>query len=207
MDNKALFKLSYGLFVITTSINDKHNGCITNTAIQVANSPDMITFAINKQNLTHDMLLYSKKYTISVLTTSSDFEIYKHFGFQSGFNVDKFKDFKDVKKLNNGTVYITRGTNAFISGEVVQTIDMGSHTLFIANISEMEVLNNEPSVTYEYYRENIKPKPVDTGKKENGQTVWRCTVCGYEYVGEELPEDFVCPLCKHPASDFEKVER
>lgn len=207
MDSNALFKLSYGLFIITANQNGRDNGCITNTVTQVALNPDMISFTISKDNFTHDMMLKSKKFTISVLTTAADFQMYKHFGFQSGRDVDKFKDFKEIKRLSNGTLCITKGTNAYISGEVIQTVDTGSHTLFISNISEMEVLNNEPSVTYEYYRENIKPKPVDTGKKENGQTVWRCTVCGYEYVGEELPEDFVCPLCKHPASDFEKVER
>lgn len=207
MDSNALFKLSYGLFIITANQNGRDNGCITNTVTQVALNPDMISFTINKDNFTHDMMLKSKKFTISVLTTAADFQMYKHFGFRSGRDVDKFRDFKEVKRLSNGTLCITKGTNAYISGEVIKTVDTGSHTLFIANISEMKMLNNEPSVTYEYYRENIKPKPVDTGKKQGSKTIWRCTVCGYEYVGEELPEDFICPVCKHPASDFEKVER
>ncbi len=207
MDIKAMYKLSYGLFVLTANENGRDNGCITNTVIQAASEPNTVTFAINKQNLTHDMVLSSGKYTVSVLDTSADFEMYKHFGFQSGRNTDKFADFKDVKRLENGTLCITKGTNAFLSGKVLSTVDLGSHTLFIADVSEMEVLSKTPSVTYEYYRENIKPKPVDTGKKQNGQTVWICTVCGYEYVGEELPDDFICPLCKHPASDFEKTVR
>ncbi|MGN0164614.1 MAG: flavin reductase [Lachnospiraceae bacterium] len=207
MNNKALYKLSYGLFVVTANQDGKDNGCITNTAIQAASGPDKITFAINKNNLTHDMILATGKYTVSVLSTSAEFDLYKHFGFQSGRDVDKFKDFNDVKRLENGTLCVTKGTNAYFSGNIIQTVDLGSHTLFIADISDMEVLSDEPSATYEYYRENVKPKPVDTGKKQNGQTVWRCTICGYEYVGEELPEDFICPLCKHPASDFEKVTK
>lgn len=205
MDTKAMYKVSYGLYVITANQDGRDNGCITNTFTQVADSPNLVSFSINKKNLTHDMILKTGKYTISVLDTSAGFDIFKHFGFQSGRDADKFADFKDIKRLENGTLAVTKGTNAYISGKVVRTENVGSHTLFLADIGEMEVLGSNPSVTYEYYQQNIKPKPVDTGKKQDGQTVWRCTVCGYEYVGEELPEDFICPWCKHPASDFEKV--
>ena len=205
MNNGAMLKLSYGLFVVTANQGGKDNGCITNTAIQVASEPNTISLSINKANLTHDMILETGVFTVSVLSTAADFSIYKRFGFQSGRDVDKFEDFKDVTRGKNGTLIITQGTNAYISGKVVQTVDLGSHTLFIAEITDMDVLDDMPSVTYDYYHKNVKPQPQDTGKTENGQTVWRCRICGYEYVGEELPEDFVCPLCKHPASDFEKV--
>lgn len=208
MDRKALYKLSYGLFVLTANENGKDNGCITNTAIQAASEPNTITFAVNKANYTHDMILNTGKYTISVLDTTADFEMYKHFGFQSGRTVDKFADFKDVKRLANGTLCITKGTNAYFSGSIIKTVDLGSHTLFVADVSEMEVLANTTSVTYEFYQQVIKPRPAEKPEKvekEDGKTVWVCQICGYEYEGEELPEDFVCPLCKHPASDFEKV--
>ena len=207
MNNGAMFKLSYGLFVVTANQGGKDNGCITNTAIQVASEPNTISLSINKANLTHDMILETGVFTVSVLSTAADFSIYKRFGFQSGRDVDKFEDFKDVTRGKNGILIITQGTNAYISGKVVQTVDLGSHTLFIAEITDMDVLDDMPSVTYDYYHKNVKPQPQDTGKTENGQTVWRCRICGYEYVGEELPEDFVCPLCKHPASDFEKQIR
>ena len=205
MNNVAMFKLSYGLFVLTAHQDGKDNGCITNTAIQVASNPNTISISVNKENYTHDMIRETGSFTVSVLSTEADFSIYKRFGFQSGRDVDKFLDFSDVKRLDNGILAITKGTNAYISGKVIQTVDLGSHTLFIAEITDMDVLADTPSVTYDYYHKNIKPKPEDTGKTSNGQTVWRCKICGYEYVGEEIPEDFICPICKHPVSDFEKI--
>lgn len=205
MNNAAMFKLSYGLFVLTANQEGKDNGCITNTAIQVASEPNTISISINKANYTHDMIQATGKFTVSVLSTEADFSIYKRFGFQSGRDVDKFADFTDVKRLENGTLAVTQGTNAYISAKVVKAEDLGSHTLFIAEITDMDVLGDAPSVTYDYYHKNVKPKPEDTGKTVNGQTVWRCKICGYEYVGEEIPEDFICPVCKHPSSDFEKI--
>ncbi len=205
MDAKTMYKLSYGLFVLTANEGDKDNGCIINTAIQVTADPQTVCFAVNKANLTHDMIMNTKKFTLSILSESADFELYKHFGFQSGRDVNKFAGFADCKRGFNGVNYITKGTNGFISGWVTQTVDMGSHTLFIASVTDMEILSDEPSATYAYYQENVKPKPQAVGTDKQGQTVWRCVVCGYEYVGEELPDDFICPLCKHPASDFEKV--
>ncbi len=205
MNKKAMNKLSYGLFVVTAYQEGKHNGCITNTAIQVTSEPNRISLAINKANLTHDMIQATKEFTVSVLNEAADFELFKHFGFQSGREVDKFADFPDYMMADNGTMIITRGTNSYISGKVVEEVDLGSHTLFIAEVTDMELLNNLPSVTYAYYQENIKPKPEAVGKTPDGQVVWRCTICGYEYVGEDLPEDFICPICKHPASDFERI--
>ena len=205
MDNKAMYKLSYGLFVLTAKVGDKENGCITNTAIQVASEPNQMSFAVNKANYTHDMIMETKKCNISVISESADFELFKRFGFQSGRDVNKFEGFPDYKYSLNEIPYITKGTNAYFSIYVQQTVDLGSHTLFIGVPVAMEVLSDEASATYAYYQSNIKPKPEAVGKTKDGQTVWRCKICGYEYVGEELPEDFICPICKHPASDFEKV--
>lgn len=203
MDNKALYKLSYGLFVVTANQEGRDNGCIVNTVMQVTAEPNRISVAINKANLTHDMILATGKFTVSVLSTSAEFSLYKHFGFQSGRDVDKFKDFKAAKRVENGTYCITEGTNAYLSGKVVKSEDLGTHTLFVAELTAMELLSEEPSVTYEYYHSHIKPQPSETKVAADGQKVWVCTICGYEYVGEELPEDFICPWCKHPASDFE----
>lgn len=205
MNPKAMFTLSYGLFVLTANDSVKANGCITNTAVQVASEPNLISFAVNKANYTHDMVLKTKKANISVISQKANFDLFKHFGFQSGKDVDKFASFKDYKIASNGIPYITVGTNAYFSINITQAIDLGSHTLFIGEPVEMEVLSNDVSATYEYYREHIKPKPEKVGTTVEGKTVWRCRICGYEYEGEKLPEDFICPWCKHPASDFEKV--
>lgn len=201
MDNKTMYRLSYGLFVLTANEDGKDNGCIINTAIQLTSEPHRISIAVNKANKTHDMIMNTKKFTISILSEDADFGLFRHFGFQSGKNVDKFADFTDCKRGYNGCNYITRGTNGYIAGWVEQTIDLGTHTLFIAMVTDMEVLSAVPSATYTYYQQNIKPKP----KKEETKSGYRCTVCGYVYEGEELPADFICPLCKHPASDFEKI--
>ena len=205
MDMKAMYKLSYGLFVLTAKRGEKDNGCITNTAIQVTSEPNRISIAVNKANYTHDMVLETGKFNVSIISEKADFDLFKHFGFQSGRDVDKFADFTDCARAENGIFYITKGTNAVISAEVEQCIDLGSHTLFIAKVTDLMVLDAAASATYEYYQNNIKPKPQAVGTTPTGQTIWRCRICGYEYVGEELPEDFICPLCKHPASDFEKV--
>lgn len=205
MTGNAMNNLSYGLFVLTAGKEDFDNGCIINTVQQVTVEPNCITIAVNKGNLTHDMIKETNKFNVSVISEKADFELFKRFGFQSGRDVNKFEGFTDCAVSGNGLKYITKGVNAYLSAWVKETVDLGTHTLFIAQVTYSEVLNEDPSATYGYYHTNIKPKPVDTGKKENGQTVWRCTICGYEYVGEELPEDFICPLCKHPASDFEKV--
>ena len=203
MDRKAMYRLSYGLFVLTAREAEKDNGCIINTAIQAASEPNQLSICVNKTNYTHDMIERNGKFTVSVLSQNAQFELFKHFGFQSGRNTNKFETFKKCDRGINDIYYITEGTNAYISVKVIKTEDLGSHTMFIGEITDMEVLSNIPSVTYDYYQNNIKPENV--GKTEDGKTIWRCRICGYEYVGEELPDDFICPLCKHPASDFEKV--
>ena len=207
MNKAAMYKLSYGLFVVTANRDGRDNGCITNTAIQVTSEPNRISLAVNKSNFTHDMIKDTGIFTVSVISEAASFDLFKHFGFQSGRDVDKFADFNDCKRAENGTMIVTAGTNGYISAKVVNTVDLGTHTLFIADVTDMDVLADVPSATYTYYQENIKPKPEAVGKTTDGQTVWRCKICGYEYVGEELPDDFICPICKHPASDFEKAVR
>ena len=205
MNLKTLHTLSYGLFVLTVRDGDKRNGCITNTAIQAASAPNQIVFCVNKANLTHEMLVSSRRCNLSVISEAADFELYKRFGFQSGRDADKFAGFSGYRIAENGIPAITEGTNAYFSLEVGQTLDLGSHTLFVAEPVAMEILSGDPSATYAYYQEHVKPRPEAVGKTPEGQTVWRCKICGYEYVGEELPEDFICPICKHPASDFERA--
>lgn len=202
MDKKTMYKLTYGLFVLTSAQDGRDSGCIINTAIQVTSEPNRISIAVNKANFTHDLVQQSGKFNVSILSEEAEFETFRHFGFQSGRNVDKFAGYRDCRRSANGLYYITAGTNGYISAAVEQTVDLGSHTLFIASVEDMEVLSAAPAATYAYYQSSIKPRPEKTA---SGKTVWRCTVCGYVYEGEELPADFVCPLCKHPASDFEKV--
>ena len=207
MNNKAIYKLTYGLFVLSAFTKGKHNGCIINTAAQVTSSPNRISIAVNKANLTHDIILETGLFNISVISEDATFKLFQRFGFQSGRDVDKFEGMVGFKKADNGINYVTKGTNAYISAKVETTVDLGTHTMFIAEVTDMEVLSEVPSVTYSYYQEHIKPKPQPkpVTAETSGKTVWRCTVCGYEYEGEEIPEDFICPWCKHPASDFEKV--
>ena len=205
MDKKAMYKLSYGLFILTAREGEKDNGCVINTAIQAASTPNQISVCVNKANFTHDMIMRTGAFTVSVISQKAGFDLFKHFGFQSGKDVNKFADFKNCKRGENGIFYITQGTNAFISIKVAKTEDLGSHTMFVGEITDMEVLSDDTSATYEYYMNNIKPKPEAVGKTADGKTIWRCKICGYEYVGEELPDDFICPICKHTAEDFEKV--
>ena len=203
MDTNAMFKLSYGLFVLTARDGDKDNGCIINTASQVTSEPNRITIAVNKNNYTHDMIRKTGTFNVSVLSQDVTFDTFRHFGFQSGRDTDKFADFRDAERSANGLLYVTKGANALISGRVIEEKEFETHTLFIAEVTECRVLSDEPSVTYAYYFEHIKPKPQPAAEKQTG---WVCKICGYVYEGEELPADFICPLCKHPASDFEKMQ-
>ena len=196
MDKKALFKLSYGLFVLSARENGKDNGCIINTATQLTDSPCTISIAVNKENYTHDMVLRTGEFNLSVLSQEAVFWVFQHYGFQSGRTVDKFASIPEARTAN-GLRYVEGCTNAVISGKVFSTVDCGSHTLFIAEVTEAKVLSDEPSMTYQYYFDNVKPKPAAQGK-------WVCKICGYVHEGDDLPADFICPWCKHPASDFEK---
>ena len=200
MDNKVLFNISYGLYVLTANEGEKDNGCIINTVMQVTSDPLQIAIAVNKKNYTNEMIQKTKKFNVSILSESAKFALFEHFGFHSGRDTDKFADFFDTKRSPNGVLYITQNTNSYMSAYVKQEIDLGSHTLFIAQLVAAEILSNEPTVTYTYYQNNIKPKPQNTNKKG-----WRCKICGYIYEGETLPPDFICPWCKHGAVDFEKI--
>ena len=205
--SNPLFNIQYGLFVITTCDGGRDNGCISNTVQQVTAQPNRISMSLSKENFTTELIQRTGRFTVSILSEKADFDLFKHFGFQSGRTVDKFADFTDCRRVSNGTLAITRGTNTYLSVNVEQTVDLGTHVLFIGLITEMETLSDVPSATYNYYQEHIKPKPQPVGQTAEGKTIWRCVICGYEYEGEELPADFICPLCKHPASDFEKVVR
>lgn len=200
IEKNSVFKFSYGLFVITAKNGDKDNGCIINTAQQVTDSPLRISVTVNKQNYTHDMIAETGEFNISILTESVPFDVFRHYGFKSGRDTNKILG-EGMPRSENGIVYLCEYTNAFISGKVIDTVDCGTHTLFIAEVTEAQVLSDERSVTYQYYFDNIKPKPQP--KKKKGYV---CKICGYVYEGDELPEDFVCPVCKHGASDFEELK-
>ena len=202
VEPNAMFKLSYGLFVLTAREANRDNGCIINTVTQLTDSPKRISIAVNKQNLTHDMILKTGVFNVSILSERAPFAIFKHYGFQSGRDTDKFAGVPALARAQNGIYYLPDSTNAFLSGKVTQTIDLGTHTLFIADVTEARVLSDAPSMTYAYYFENVKPKPAALEKK----TGWVCKICGYVYEGEELPPDYICPLCKHGAEDFEKIQ-
>ncbi len=202
MDTNALFKIGYGLYVLTANENGKDNGCIINTAMQVTSNPCQIAIAVNKMNYTNKLIQNTKKFNLSVLSETSRFDVFKHFGFQSGANTNKFDNYYDTKRSPNGLLYITKDTNAYMSAYVKQEIDLGTHTMFIAQLVAAEILSDVPTVTYDFYQKNIKPKPQNEDKK----TGWRCKICGYVYEGENLPADYICPLCKHGAEDFEKIQ-
>ena len=199
MDMNALFKLSYGLYVLTAREGDKDNGCIINTCMQLTSTPVRIQVVVNKDNLTHDMIKNTGVFNVSVLTEEATFWIFQHYGFQSGRDVNKFQDLPEVR-TENGLRYAIGCTNAVISGRVTDTVDCGTHTLFIAEVTEAKVLENAPSVTYQYYFDNIKPKPAPSEVES-----WVCKVCNYVHEGP-LPEDFICPWCKHGTEVFEKVQ-
>ena len=199
MDTKALFKIGYGLYVLTAQ-DEKDNGCIINTVMQVTSNPLQVAIALNKKNYTNEMIQKTRKFNLSILSEKADFSIYEHFGYKSGRDTDKFATFCDVKRSPNGLLYITKGTNAYLSAYVQNEIDLGTHSLFIGQLVASENLNDDKSATYDYYQNSVKPKPENTMKKG-----WRCKICGYIYEGENLPADYICPICKHGAVDFEKL--
>jgi len=201
MDNTALFKVGYGLYVLTTHADGRDNGCIINTVMQITSiSPLTGVIAVNKQNHTHDMIVKSGKFNVSILTTEAPFDVFKSFGFQSGSKVDKFVEYKSVVRSENGVYYLTKYVNAYMSFKVIEAIDFGSHTMFKAEITDGMVLSEAGSVTYDYYQKHIKLKPQPAQKPG-----YRCNICSYVYEGDILPDDFICPLCKHGANDFTKI--
>lgn len=194
----ALQKISYGLYILTTKTN-KINGCVINTLMQVTSTPNQISITVNKDNETTKMIQKSGLFNVSILDKTTPFELIKHFGFSSGKDVNKFDGFKDYKLSKNKIPYLTTNSVAYISAKVVNTIDVGTHLTFIAEVEEEDVLSDEEPLTYAYYHSNIKPKSVQK------KGVWVCRICGYVYEGETMPDDFICPICKHGKSDFEKI--
>ena len=200
MNTNALFKIGYGLYILSCHENGKDNACIVNTVMQVTSNPCKIAICVNKNNHTCTMLKNTRKFNVSILDEEAEFEIFKHFGYQSGKDVDKFLNFIHTKRTANGVLYITKNTNAYLSAWVQDEIDLDTHVMFIAQLVDAEILSEKPTVTYDFYQKNIKPKPEATASKG-----WRCKICGYVYEGEDLPSDFICPICKHGAIDFEKI--
>ena len=198
-DPRSLFNIGYGLYVVTTNDGKKDNGCIVNAVTQLTSDPLRIAVAINKANYTYEVVNKTKKLNINCLSVEAPFSVFEQFGFVSGRDKDKFEG-EEKLRSNNGLVFLNKYINSFISLKVEQVIDLGTHGLFFCSVEESRVISNKETMTYTYYQTNVKPKP-DTQKKG-----WVCKVCGYVYEGENLPEDYVCPLCKHGAEDFEEIK-
>lgn len=201
MNANALFKISYGLFILTAEENGFDNGCVINTLTQQTGNPCTVSITVNKSNKTCEMIKSTGKFNVSVISENAPFELFRHFGFQSGRDTEKFRDYPNSEIAENGIYYIPGYTNAYFCCKVKSVTDLGTHLLFIAEVEDAEILSDFESMTYDFYHKNVKPKPQKTEKKG-----YRCKICGYIYEGETLPEDFVCPVCKHPASDFERIE-
>ena len=200
IDNKALHKLSYGLYAVTCNDGHKDNGLIVNTVVQVASNPLVLSVAISKANYSHDVIKSTGKLNINCLTTDSPFDVFEKLGFHSGRDTDKMAGLFHWTGKNGLAVLSGEIINAFFSCQVTDYVDLGSHGLFICTVSEAMHISDEPSMTYDYYHKNVKPKKTD---KKKG---FVCTICGYVHEGDTLPEDFVCPICKHGASDFEPIQ-
>ena len=198
-DLTALFNIGYGLYVVTSNDGKKDNGLIVNTVTQVTNTPNRLAVTISKENYSHHIIKQTGKMNINCLTVDAPFAVFEKFGFQSGRNVDKFEGCEPLRS-DNGLIFLPRHINSFLSLKVEQYVDLDTHGMFICSISEARVISNAESMTYAYYHEHVKPKPKTEGKRG-----YVCKICGYVYEGEELPEDFICPLCKHGASDFEEI--
>ena len=214
MDKNVMNKLSYGIFVCTAKEGEKDNGCIINTVTQLTTTPNVVSIAVNKANYTHDMIVRTREFNVSVINEDGEFEMIKQFGFQSGKDVDKFspesghwmeENKSECKRAANGIMYITKGVNSYISCKVKESMDLGTHTLFICEVTYGEILNDVPSATYAYYHQHIKTQVEQVGTTADGKAVWKCKICGYVYEGDPIPDDFICPWCKHPSDDFERV--
>ena len=203
MDKKAMNNIACGLFVLTAADGNKQNGCIINTVMQVTDTPLKISVTVNKSNYTTSIIEKTKRFNVSVIDESAKFSLFERFGFASGRDTDKFEGFSEMDMAENGIYYIKEATNAYLSAEVVEAVDVGTHIMFVAEVTQAEVLSDVPSATYSYYHMNIKPKvKVEKGEKRK----FVCKICGYVYEGDYLPDDYICPICKHPASDFEEVK-
>ena len=199
IDNKAFFKLGYGLYIVTARQNGKDNGFICNTVMQVSADPLRIAVSVSKQNYSHNMIKDTGKMNVNSLTVDTPFAVFEHFGFKSGRDTDKI--YGGISRTENGIAIIEGVTNACLSLSVESYCDLGSHGMFICSVDGARVLSDDESMTYDYYHKFVKPKPQKLKKR-----AYVCKICGYVHEGDTLPSDFVCPLCKHGAQDFELVE-
>ncbi len=195
----ALFKIGYGLYVVTSRMEEKDNGLIVNTVSQLTDQPVRVAVTINKSNYSHEMIQKTGRMNVNCLSEDAPFKVFEHFGFQSGRDTDKFSDCTPLRS-ENGLVVLPKYCNAFLSLLVEEYLDLGTHGMFICKVTEEKILSDRESMTYAYYHKNVKPKPQ--AKKAKGYV---CQICGYIYEGETLPEDFICPLCKHGAADFKEI--
>ncbi len=200
-DLKALFNIGYGLYVVTSRDGAKDNGLIVNTVTQLTNTPNRIGVTINKSNYSHDIIKKTGLLNVNCLSVEAPFKVFENFGFRSGRDCNKFADCEEILRSDNGLIFLPRYINSFMSLKVENTVDLDTHTMFVCTVTESRVISPVETMTYTYYQQNVKPRPKTENKKG-----WVCKVCGYVYEGDELPEDFVCPLCKHGASDFERIQ-
>jgi flavin reductase (DIM6/NTAB) family NADH-FMN oxidoreductase RutF len=198
-DLTALFNIGYGLYVVTSNDGKKDNGLIVNTVTQVTNTPNRIAVTISKANYSHEIIKRTGIMNVNCLTTEAPFRVFEVFGFQSGREVNKFRDCEPLRS-ENGLVFLPRYINSFMSLKVEQYVDLGTHGMFVCAVTEARVISKVETMTYTYYQNNVKPKPITDGKKGHV-----CKICGYVYEGDPLPDDFICPLCKHGAADFEPI--
>lgn len=200
MDPRALYHITYGLYLLSVRSYGQDNACIVNTAAQVASEPLAIAVSVSKANKTHQMIMESGHFNLSVLTVDTPFSLFQRFRMQSGRDVNKFYGFEDAVRAENGIYRLSRYANAFLALKLLRTVDLGSHTMFIAELEDAQILSDAACCTYGYYQRNIKesPQPAE-------ETSRVCSVCGHVYEGETLPQDYICPLCKHRAADFQKV--
>lgn len=219
MNENALFQIGYGLYLVAANENGKDNACIVNTVMQVTQNPIRLLVSVSNQNLTHDMIKNTGKLTVSVLTEKTPFSVYSHFGYQSGKNIDKFEEFEDVTRCANGCYRLNRNSSAYFCGTVSESFVLNTHTMFLVEVTDADIVSSQTPVTYDFYQKHVKQpyKPAakknDTDTKNAGNdnaektatNSYVCKICGYVYEGEYLPDDYICPLCKHGAVDFEKL--
>ena len=207
IDMMSFRKLTYGLFAVFTNDGKKHNACIINTAQQITESPALISICLNRSSYTCETIKSTKEFNLSVLSEDAPFELFSSLGFVSGRDKDKLNGMDGLATSENNLKYLTKYSNSFFSAKVIDMTDYGTHTIFIAEITEAQVLSNAPSASYAYYFTNIKPQSGSNNASSNAKKIvgWRCIICGYEYNGEALPSDDICPLCAHPATDFEPI--
>ena len=203
-DMKALFNIGYGLYVVTSNDGERDNGLIVNTVMQVTSSPERVAVAINKSNYSHGVIRTSGKMNVNVLSVDAPFKVFEHFGFQSGRDVDKFASCSPSRSAN-GLVVLPHHINSYMSLEVEEYIDLGSHGMFICSVSEAAVVSDSETMTYSYYHANVKPKPTAPVPEAGGVKKYVCKICGYIHEGD-MPDDFECPICKHGKEDFEELK-